>query len=63
MGFNGLSGLILELSIDNVVFGVNEINFNLKINEIKLPSTGEKISREKYIETILSRREKRFVDK
>lgn len=48
MGFGGLPGLILELNIDNILFGAKIINFNSLKKEITKPSIGKIVYSKEY---------------
>lgn len=52
LGYNGLPGLILELTMPNANFVISEISFT-KIDNSKImkPTKGEKISYQKYYDT------------
>lgn len=49
-GYGGLPGLIIELQIDKVVFGLEKITLSQNDLEIKMPVKGKKISFEDYNE-------------
>jgi GLPGLI family protein len=50
-GYGGLPGLILELRIDKVVFGIEKIELSQNDVIIKVPTKGEKITSENYNKT------------
>jgi GLPGLI family protein len=55
-GFSGLPGLILELDYKNVKFSARSITLNSNTNfEIKKPSKGIEINRDKYIKLLKER--------
>lgn len=47
-GFAGLPGLIIELQIGTVVFGLESLKFINKKTDVKIPSKGKKISFDDY---------------
>jgi len=57
-GFGGLPGVILELHIDNVLFGATKISINKKPLNITLPTKGEVVNKENYMKTLNKRMDK-----
>lgn len=55
--YGNLPGLILELNIGEVLFGVKKINISDKNISIKKPIKGKIISRDEYMKIIINRRQ------
>lgn len=57
-GYGGLPGLILELQINDVLFGAKKINLKNQEYDIELPTKGKVINNEEYIKKIEKRLKK-----
>lgn len=55
LGYGGLPGLILELQVDEVLYGAKKLSLDKEVN-IEFPIKGEKITEKEYLKKKLSER-------